>query len=386
MTKPPKIAVRSQIQPFRVMDVMSAAAERERAGGEVVHMEVGEPGHPTPRRAVDAAERAMRRGDTGYTLALGMQPLRERIARLYLEEYGVEVNDDRVVVTTGSSSACTLAFLACFDIGDRVAIGRPGYPAYGRIMQALGIEPVEISTRFADKFQPTPAQIADQSGLDGVMLASPANPTGTMIAEQDLEAICRHCADQGIRVISDEIYHRVTYAEPGQTALKFNADAIAINSFSKYYCMTGWRIGWMVVPEALIRPVERLAQNFFISPPTPAQHAALAVLDCADELDTRIAGYAKNRELLLGALARLGLEHTASADGAFYLYVDVSSLTNDSEAFCKAMLDGAGVAGVPGVDFDAQEGNRYMRLCYAIAEEEVCRAIERLEAWLPTQR
>lgn len=365
---------------------MSAAAALERLGRDVVHMEVGEPGHPTPQRAIDAAERALRQGDGGYTLALGMQPLRERIAQYYQDEYGVAVGADRVVVTTGSSSAFTLAFLACFDIGDRVAIGRPGYPAYGRIMQALGIEPVEISTRFADKFQPTPAQVAAQEGLAGVMLASPANPTGTMLDEPNLEAICGLCAERGIRLISDEIYHRVTYGESGQTALKFNDEAVAINSFSKYYCMTGWRIGWMVVPENLVRPVERLAQNFFISPPTPAQHAALAVFDCADELDARIEGYAKNRTLLLDAFSRLGLEHTAPADGAFYLYVDVSALTNDSEEFCKAMLESAGVAAVPGIDFDGAEGAHYVRFCYSIAEEGVLRAIDRLGAWLPTLR
>lgn len=386
MTKPPKIAARSQIQPFRVMDVMSAAAELEQAGRDVVHMEVGEPGHPTPIRAVEAAENAIRRGDAGYTLALGMQPLRERIAQHYQDEYGVAVDADRVVVTTGSSSAFTLAFLACFDIGDKVAIGRPGYPAYGRIMQALGIEPVEISTSFAEKFQPTPAQVAGLEGLAGVMLASPANPTGTMIDEANLKSICENCAERGIRLISDEIYHRVTYGQSGQTALKFNDDAIAINSFSKYFCMTGWRIGWMVVPENLIRPVERLAQNFFISPPTPAQHAALAAFDCTDELDARIVGYAKNRTLLLDAFSRLGLEHTAPAEGAFYLYVDVSALTNDSEKFCAAMLAATGVAAVPGIDFDDEEGARYMRLCYSISEDRVRSAIERLEAWLPTLR
>jgi len=313
-----------------------------------------------------------------------MQPLRERIAQLYQDEYGVAVGADRVIVTTGSSSAFTLAFLACFDIGDKVAIGRPGYPAYGRIMQALGLEPVEITTSFAEKFQPTPAQVAELEGLAGVMLASPANPTGTMIDEVNLEAICGLCTERGMRMISDEIYHRVTYDQPGQTALKFNSDAIAINSFSKYYCMTGWRIGWMIVPETLIRPVERLAQNFFISPPTPAQHAALAAFDCVEELDARIAGYAKNRTLLLDAFSRLGLEHMAPAEGAFYLYVDVSALTDDSEEFCSAMLDATGVAAVPGIDFDAQDGARYIRLCYSIAQASVRSAIERLEDWLPT--
>ena len=386
MIKPPKIAVRSQIQPFRVMDVMSAADDLEQAGRDVVHMEVGEPGHPTPIKAVEAAENAMRRGETGYTLALGMQPLRERIARHYQDEYGVSFGADRVVVTTGSSSAFTLAFLACFDIGDRVAIGRPGYPAYGRIMQALGIEPVEIMTNFAEKFQPTPSQVADLGGLAGVMLASPANPTGTMIDEANLKSICKISAERGIRLISDEIYHRVTYGQSGQTALRFNDDAIAINSFSKYYCMTGWRIGWMIVPKNLVRSVERLAQNFFISPPTPAQHAALAAFDCTDVLDERIAGYAKNRALLLDAFSRLGLEHTAPAEGAFYLYVDVSALTNNSEEFCAAMLAATGVAVVPGIDFDAQDGAGYIRLCYSIAEERVRSAIERLETWLPTIR
>ncbi len=385
MTKSPKISARSDVPPFRVMDVMSAAAALEKTGRSIVHMEVGEPGFHTPERVIKAAERAMSQTGTGYTLALGLDALRDRIAAIYAEDYGLEINPDRVIVTTGSSSAFTLSFLACFDIADRVAIGRPGYPAYGRIMQALGIDVVEIETTFEEKFQPSLRQVSAIPDLSGLLIASPANPTGTMLDEESLGALCTLCGDRGMRLISDEIYHRVTYDAPAQTALQFNDDAVVINSFSKYYCMTGWRIGWMVVPEDLIRPVERLSQNFFISPPTPSQYAALEIFSCRDVLDERVAAYARNRDKLLAAFSRLGLAHTASADGAFYLYADISALSGDSEQFCRDMLNEAGVAAVPGIDFDSRDGHRYVRFSYSIAEDAVAVAIERLRSWLPAR-
>jgi aspartate/methionine/tyrosine aminotransferase len=386
---PPKISKRSDIPAFRVMDVMTAAAALEAQGRHIIHMEVGEPGTPTPERVIDAAERTMRAGRGGYTVALGITPLRERIARHYGEAYGADVDPKRVIVTTGSSAAFTLAFTACFDIGDRMAIGRPCYPPYERIMRTLGIEAVELRTTLADNFQPTPAHLAFVDRLDGLLVASPSNPTGTMIDAGRMAALGAACAERGIRLISDEIYHRMVFAEPDSggdevTALSFNPDAVVINSFSKYYCMTGWRIGWMVVPEALVRPVERLAQNLFISPPTVAQHAALAAFECTEELDQRVARYKANRDLLLAELEPLGLRF-ANPQGAFYLYADVSRFTNDSAAFCRAMLEGAGVATVPGTDFDEVDGDRFIRMCFAGTGEDMAEAARRLKDWLPGQ-
>ncbi|MBI1180307.1 MAG: aminotransferase class I/II-fold pyridoxal phosphate-dependent enzyme [Alphaproteobacteria bacterium] len=382
---PPKISRRSDIPAFRVMDVMTAAAALEVQGRRVIHMEVGEPGLPTPAPVVEAAERAMRDGRGGYTVALGLPALRERIAQHYAEAYGVAVGPGRVVVTTGSSAAFSLAFTACFDIGDRMAIGRPCYPPYERIMRALGIEAVELRTTLADNFQPTAAQVAATPELQGLLVASPSNPTGTTIDGRRMGGLAGACAERGIRLISDEIYHRMVFDGGEVTALAFSDDAVAINSFSKYYCMTGWRVGWMVVPEALVRPVERLAQNLFISPPTVAQHAALAAFDCTAELDARVAQYRANRDLLLAELEPLGLRF-ANPEGAFYLYADVSWFTNDSAAFCRAMLEGAGVATVPGTDFDEVDGDRFIRLCFSGTAEDMAEAARRLKDWLPAQR
>ncbi len=379
-----KTSRRSDIPPFRVMDVMAAAAALEAQGQRIVHMEVGEPGLPTPQAALDAGQAAMGAGATGYTLALGLPALRERIAQHYQEQYGVSVDPERVIITTGSSTGFSLAFLACFDIGDRVALGRPGYPAYGRIMRALGIEAVEVPTTLAQGFQPTADQVLALEGVSGLLVASPSNPTSTMISPDAFDALAGTCADKNIRLISDEIYHRMVFDGEEATALAFDDQAIVINSFSKYYCMTGWRIGWMVVPEDLIRPVERLSQNLFISPPTIAQHVALACFDCADELDARVAQYRANRDLLLRELAPTGLSF-APTQGAFYLYADISQFSNDSSAFSKAMLEGAGVATVPGIDFDEDEGHRYLRMSFAGTHEDMEEAARRLKEWLPGQ-
>ena len=401
MPRPPHIAARSSVPPFRVMDVMADAARLEAQGRHIIHMEVGEPGLPTPAHAIEAAERALRDGRTGYTLALGVPDLRARIARHYGEAYGVDLDPARVIITTGSSAAFSLAFLTCFDVGDRVATARPGYPAYGRIMTALGLEPVEIGTTLEDNFQPTADHIAALENTHGLLIASPANPTGTMISEDHMAALAAACLEKGLWLISDEIYHRVTYGAPDvpapdttaldttaldttaldTTALAHHDEAIVINSFSKYYCMTGWRIGWMVVPEALIRPVERLAQNLFIAPPSVAQYAALASFDCTEELDARVAQYRANRNLLLDALSPLGLGFP-QVDGAFYLYADVSAFTENSSAFCRRMLEEAGVATVPGIDFDDRDGRRYLRMSFAGSAEDMAEAARRLKDWL----
>jgi aspartate/methionine/tyrosine aminotransferase len=359
---------RGAIDPFIVMDVMSAAAEQEAAGADVVHMEVGQPATPAPRAAREAVEAAMRAGPLGYTLALGMPQLRERIARHYKDRYGVSVPAERIVITTGSSAAFLLAFLSLFDVGDRLALPVPGYPCYRHIATALGLDIVPVVTSAADRWMPTSAtvsRLAADTGARGLLLASPANPTGTMLEPDRLAAIVKACRESGIWFISDEIYHGLAYAQPEATALAYSDQVIVINSFSKYFSMTGWRVGWMVVPEGLVRQVERLSQNLFICPPAVAQVAALGSFDGLDELEDNRRVYVANRDLLLRELPKAGLDQIVPADGAFYLYVDVGAFTNDALAFSKAMLAEIGVAATPGVDFDPERGSRYLRFSYA---------------------
>jgi aspartate/methionine/tyrosine aminotransferase len=289
---------------------------------------------------------------------------------------------ERIVVTTGSSAAFVLAFIAAFDPGDRVALAEPGYPAYKNILQALDIEPVGLPVGPAERFQPTPALLEAAGKLDGLILASPSNPTGTMLETPVFEALVEHCRRHGIRLISDEIYHGITYDRPADTALAFTEDTVVINSFSKYYSMTGWRLGWMVVPEDLVRAIECLCQNLYISPPTLSQRAAIAAFDCAGELDGNVARYARNRALLLDGLPKIGLDRLAPADGAFYIYADVRHVTNDSHDFCRRMLEEAGVAAAPGIDFDPARGTAFVRFSFAGTTEEVAEGLTRLAAWL----
>ena len=350
-------SLRSAVAPFLAMDVLSAAGRLEREGRDIVHMEVGEPGAPTPRLVREAAKAALETGRIGYTEALGRASLRARIARHYRETYGVDVSPERVAVTTGSSAGFIFAFLALFEAGARVAVSEPGYPAYRNIFQALGIETVALPISAATGWRVTPAMIEAahaQKPLDGVLLMSPANPTGTMMDEAALRAVCETCERLGVAFISDEIYHGLTYAMPAQTALRFSQKAVIVNSFSKYYCMTGWRIGWLVLPEELTRTVERLQQSFAISAPFLSQVAAEAAFDARDELEAVKAGYARNRALLLDALPSLGLGEFPPPDGAFYVYADVGRFTNDSLDFAARMLKEAGVAATPGVDFDPE--------------------------------
>jgi aspartate/methionine/tyrosine aminotransferase len=382
----PAVSRRSDVSPFIVMDVMSEAAAIERAGGDVTHMEVGQPGHPAPRAARDAAAAALESGRVPYTEALGIRPLRERIAAHYREWYGVEVSADRIVVTTGSSGGFTLAFLAMFEAGQNVAISRPGYPAYRNILKALGLNPVEIETGPATRFALSPETVAAaHSGtpLAGVLAMSPANPTGVVMTPEALRDLAVWCRDNGLWFISDEIYHGLTYGDAkAETALKFSDDAVVINSFSKYFCMTGWRVGWMVAPERLIRPIERLQQNFSISVPYLSQVAALAAFHGQDEMENVRQQYARNRDILMAGLPRIGLGRFMPVDGAFYIYVDVSALTNDSMAFCKRAIREAGVAITPGLDFDPEEGKRFVRLSFAGTEQDMRDALAKLEAWL----
>lgn len=381
-----KVAARANIAPFIVMDVLRAANLRDAAArdpaGRAVHLEVGQPGTPAPRLVREAAAAALAAERLGYTEALGVPALRARIARHYRESYGVAVPPERVVVTTGSSGAFLLAFLAAFDAGDRVALAEPGYPAYRNILQALGLVPVPVAAGGETRFQPAPA-LLDASGPppSGLIVASPANPTGSMMSRAELKAVVAWCRARGVRLVSDEIYHGIAFGAPAETALAFGDDVIVVNSFSKYYSMTGWRLGWMVVPPDLLRAVEVLAQNLFISPPTLAQVAATAAFDARDELDANVARYRANRDLLLAGLPAAGFDRFAPADGAFYLYADVAHLTNDSEAFCRRMLDEAGVAATPGTDFDTGRGRAFLRFSYAGPEADMAEAVRRLTAW-----
>ena len=373
--------------PFRVMDVIAAANARAAAlppgAPHVIRMEVGQPGTGAPRGAVDAAMRALQGGDAlGYTEALGRGSLRTRIAHHYAGWYGLDVPPGRIAVTLGASGAFPLAFLAAFDPGDRVALAAPFYPPYVNILVALGLQPVIIETGPSTRYQPTP-ELLDRLDPppDGLIVASPCNPAGTMLMPAELEALARWCTSRGVRLISDEIYHGLHYARPIATAAAFSDSAVVINSFSKYFSMTGWRVGWMVLPEDLVRPVEGLAQNLFISAPHISQVAAEAAFDCAAELDANVARYRRSRDALLAALPGAGFPDVAEADGAFYIYANVGARTNDSAGFCARMLEQAGIAASSGVDFDRSRGHQTMRFSYCGPEADMAAAAERLTAW-----
>jgi aspartate/methionine/tyrosine aminotransferase len=372
------------VPAFIVMDVMQAAADKEARGQHVIHMEVGQPGTPAPRTALQAVQRALGSETLGYTMALGLPALRARIARHYADRYGVAVSPERVIVTSGSSAAFVLGFLAVFDVGAKVGLPSPGYPCYRHILTALGQMPVIIETDAASRWMPTAAQIEDcarREALAGLVIASPANPTGTMLEPGRLAEIAAACARHRVWLVSDEIYHGLTYGPKEETALAYSDQAIVINSFSKYFSMTGWRVGWLVVPEGLVRPIERLAQNLYISPPAVSQVAALASFDGTDELEANKRVYAANRALLLEELPKAGLDRIVPADGAFYLYVDVGAFTTDSVAFTREMLADLGIAATPGVDFDAERGARYVRFCYAGTTSDMAEAARRLQGW-----
>jgi len=382
-----KRSIRGQVPPFIVMDVMAEANRREVAGEDVLHLEVGQPSTGAPSGVIEVAQATLVSDKLGYTEALGIDPLRERIARYYGETHDIDLAADRVVVTMGSSGGFMLAFLSAFDTGDRVALADPGYPAYRNILSALGIEAVAIPTTIDDRYQPTPELldrvVRETGAIDGLIVASPANPTGTMLAAAEMKALTGYCDANGIRLISDEIYHGITYEGAGETALSFTDNAFIVNSFSKYYSMTGWRVGWMVVPEDLHRSVECLAQNLFISVPALSQRAACAAFDCREELDANVLRYAANRELLLRELPKAGLDRLAPADGAFYIYAEVGHLTNDSEAFCRQILAETGVAMAPGTDFDRERGRATVRISFAGDTATMGEAARRLQAWLP---
>ncbi|WP_338700518.1 MULTISPECIES: pyridoxal phosphate-dependent aminotransferase [unclassified Bradyrhizobium] len=376
---------RSDVPPFMVMDVMAAAARIEAAGGHVIHMEVGQPAEGAPKPAIAAAQAALAGGRIDYTSALGIPSLRARIARHYRDTYGCAIAPDRIIVTTGSSGGFILAFLAMFEPGDRVAVTVPGYPPYRHILTALGCEPVLIETSGDTRHALTGEALLAahrKAPLKGVLVGSPANPTGTMMSREALSSLMAAADSAGIRFISDEIYHGLDYAFPAVTAAELSPNALVINSFSKYFCMTGWRVGWMVVPDVLVRPIERLQQNLSISVPTLSQIAAEAAFEGREEMEAIKRGYQENRRILIEGLPKAGLTKFLPADGAFYLYADVSDFTSDSFAFASEMLEKAHVAATPGVDFDPIHGRAFIRFSYARSAAEMQEAVARIARWL----
>lgn len=374
-------STRGAVDPFIVMDVMEAARQAEAEGRHIIHMEVGQPGTPAPALARNAVAAAMRDDPLGYTVALGLPALRNRIALLYGEWYDVDLDPARVVVTPGSSGGFILAFSALFDAGDRIALGAPGYPSYRQIMKSMNLTPVEIATKPEARYQLEPA---DLQGVDyqGIMVASPANPTGTMLDEPALKALIDTTRAKGATFLSDEIYQGIEYDRKAVTALQVSDDVCVINSFSKYFSMTGWRVGWLVLPKDNVRQVERLAQNMFICAPHVAQIAALAAMDASEELEANMAVYRENRRLMLEGLPKAGFTQIAPPDGAFYVYADVSAITDDSRAFARAILDEAGVAVTPGLDFDPERGGGTLRFSYARATEDIQEGLIRLERFM----
>lgn len=381
------VALRAGIPPFYVMDVWLAAAERQRTHGDLVNLSAGQPsaGAPAPVRA--AALAALERDTLGYTVALGIPELRSEIARSYAVRHGLDVEVDDVVLTTGSSGGFLLTFLACFDAGDRVAIASPGYPCYRNILSALGCEVVEIECGPQTRFQPTVAMLdALDPPVQGVIVASPANPTGTVIDPDELAAIAGWCADRGVRLVSDEVYHGLVYPGAPRTASAWETsrEAVVVNSFSKYFAMTGWRLGWLLVPEPLRRAVDRLTGNFTICPPVLPQHAAVAAFTAESiaEAEGHLQHYARNRDTLIAGLHRIGLTRLAPPDGAFYVYADVSEFSTDSLGFCERLLADTGLAIAPGIDFDTVRGNSFVRLSFAGPAGDIDEALLRLGSWL----
>ena len=373
---------RGDVDPFMVMDVMAAARLEEASGRSIIHMEVGQPGTAAPKMAQARLVSELEVDALGYTVALGRIDRRERIAKLYSNWYGIIVPPHRIVVTAGSSAAFTLAFAALFDQGERIAIGEPGYPSYRNILKALSLETVSIHTQAENRYQPTLAEVAAVENLAGLLVASPANPSGTMLDKSALKVLMDYCAEHDISFISDEIYHGIQYKGRAVSALEINDECFVINSFSKYFSMTGWRVGWMVVPESHVRTVERLAQNMFICAPHVAQIAALGAMEAEPELSKNFANYANNRLLMLDALPKMGFDKIAPPDGAFYVYADVSRWSDDSVAFSAQILEEAGVAVTPGLDFDRGRGHQTIRFSYAGTTEDIREGLTRLALFM----
>ena len=376
---------RGQVDPFIVMDMVEEARKLEAAGQRIIHLEIGQPGTPAPLGARQALAAQLHTQPLGYSVSLGLPDLRHGIAALYRRWYGVDLNPDRVIVTSGSSGAFLLAFTALFDAGDRVGLGEPGYPSYRQILKSLSITPIGLPTKSENRLQPVPADLIGQN-LQGLIVASPGNPSGTMLSHRALKSLMDYSQVNDIRFVSDEIYHGLHYGDRATTALEISDDVYVINSFSKYFSMTGWRVGWMVVPEDHIRTVERLAQNLFICAPHASQAVALAALDCIDEMEANRTTYAQNRALMLEGLPRAGFDRIAPPDGAFYIYADVAHLTANSLEFAREILNTVGVAVTPGLDFDPQRGATTLRFSYAGATDDITEGLARLQTFMDNRR
>lgn len=380
-----RVSRRGSVDPFIVMDVMEAARRAEEAGRHIIHMEVGQPGTGAPKAALDRLKGDLDGGSLGYTVALGVPELRQRIARLYSDWHNVDMDPDRVVVTAGASGAFLLAFTALFDTGERVGLGAPCYPSYRQILKSFDVQAIDIPTKLENGFQPVPSDVADHD-LNGLIVASPANPTGTMLSKGELAALSDACNARNAAFISDEIYHGLDFGKQSATAAAVTDQVYVINSFSKYFSMTGWRVGWMIVPPDHVRTVERIAQNQFICANHAAQRLALYAMDCDEELQANIAVYAENRRLMLAELPKAGFERFASPDGAFYVYADVSEFTEDSRAFATEILEQAGVAVTPGLDFDPKEGHKWLRFSYARSTDDIRMGLTRLATFMQGRR
>ena len=376
-----KKSKRSNVDPFIVMDVMESARKAEANGKHVIHMEVGQPGTPAPKRAKQFISDEISNNDLGYTVTLGLPELRNRISKLYGDWYNIDLNPDRIIVTTGSSGAFILSFAALFDVGDRVGIAAPGYPSYRQILKSQDLIPIDIFTELQNKFQPIPKDIKENN-LNGLLVASPANPTGSMLNKKKLEELINTAHENEVSFISDEIYHGIQYENNPTSALEISNECYVINSFSKYFSMTGWRVGWMIVPEDHVRQVERLSQNLFICPPHVSQLTALSAMDAKDELNYNVEVYKKNRSILLEELPKAGLNKFSPPDGAFYIYIDISEYSKDSLKFCKEVLDKAGVAITPGLDFDQKRGNSTIRFSYARSTEDIIEGANRIKKFM----
>ena len=378
-----KNSKRSKVDSFIVMDVMESARKAESKGQHIIHMEIGQPGTPAPKIAKEYLSKQIHSNNLGYTVSLGLPELRKKISKLYGEWYNLDLNPERVVVTNGSSGAFILSFTSLFDSGERVGRGSPGYPSYRQILKSLDLVPVDIQTEMQNSFQPIPTDI-EKNNIKGLLVASPANPTGSMLDKQSLKNLITTAKENNVSFISDEIYHGIEYEKKATTALEITDDCYVINSFSKYFSMTGWRVGWMVVPESHVRQVERLSQNLFICPPHASQITALAALDASEELEQNVNIYKKNREILINELPSMGFKKFSPPDGAFYIYVDVSKFTNDSLEFTKQILDKVGVAITPGLDFDQKRGNTTIRFSYARSTEDIIEGTKRLKKFMNT--
>jgi len=376
-----KKSKRSKVDPFIVMDVMESARKAEQEGKKIIHMEVGQPGTPAPKIANEAITEELKNNNLGYTVTLGLPQLRSRISNLYGEWYNIDLNPERVVITTGSSGGFILSFATLFDVGERVGIGSPGYPSYRQILKAQNLIPVNIETELKNKYQPTTEDIK-KNDLDGLLVASPANPTGSMLDKTSLTNLIECSKEHNVSFISDEIYHGIEYDKKAISALEITDNCYVINSFSKYFSMTGWRIGWMIVPEDHVRQVEKVSQNLFICPPHASQITALAALDAKEELDQNVIVYKRNREILLEELPKAGFKTFSPPDGAFYIYVDISKFSNDSLNFCKRVLNEAGVAITPGLDFDQNRGSNTIRFSYARSTENIIEGARRIKEFM----